>query len=449
MTEPTTSWEEVAKGILETQEQIADAIKTLTEAPNFAAPKPAEPVLKGVDDQTNDLPVQKFMSPEARMELASTLRTKSTAELLTLFSLQARKQDTGIPLDHWLSAAGTATQNGFEGVGQQMTPDVRRALDTSGAAALIRQDLEPLLYEIYVRLFPAYDRFGKEPANGLVHAFNKITAYGDAQFMPELGTVTDDVSTYERATTNVAILATRRGISLKSQFAVMAGGMNYNPEQLELQGGLRAIAHKMQKTIFGGQAADSGGLETNELGPYDANGFTGLRSTLNTVRAVDVDPATNPDTSGNIRRAVDAAVIPIIQNGGLPSIMWSEPTEKNTFNEQQDDRTRIVVPNQINIGVGVTASGVNTLAGELPWGIVPGDSIYKYTDGGSTLRRDLYILDESSISLPYLGTAGPTVLDIPIGISGQLTRLFIIFLMNGMAVKVPQWSNKVRIKVTA
>jgi hypothetical protein len=448
MTEPN-DWEQVARGILETQEQIATAIKTLTEAPNFATVSPAQPVLKGVEDQSAGAPLQKYMSPEARMELSATLRTKSTAELMTLFSLQARKQDSGIPLDHWLASAGTAAQNGFEGVGQQLNPDIRRALDTTGAAALIRQDLEPLLYEIFVRIFPAYDRIGKEPANGLVHAFNKVTAYGDAQFMPELGTVTDDVSTYERATTNVAILATRRGISLKSQFAVMAGGMNYNPEQLELNGGLRAIAHKMQKTIFGGQASDSGGLETNELGPYDANGFTGLRHILNTVRAIDLDPATNPDTTGNIRFAVDKAIIPIVQNGGMASIIWSEPTEKNTFNEQQDSKTRIVVPNQINIGVGVTAGGVNTLAGELPWAIVPGDSIYKYTDGGATLRRDVYILDESSITLPYLGTAGPTVLDIPIGISGQLTRLFIIFLMNGMAVKVPQWSNKVRFKVAS
>jgi hypothetical protein len=41
--------------------------------------------------------------------------------------------------------------------------------------------------------------------------------------------------------------------------------------------------------------------------------------------------------------------------------------------------------------------------------------------------RDVYVLDESTVSMPYLGSEGPTVLDIPIGISGQLTHLFIIF----------------------
>ena len=61
--------------------------------------------------------------------------------------------------------------------------------------------------------------------------------------------------------------------------------------------------------------------------------------------------------------------------------------------------------------------------------------------------RDLYLLNEQTITLPYLGTEGPTVLDIPIGISGQLTHLYIIFLMNGLAIKAPAWSNKVRIKV--
>ena len=44
---------------------------------------------------------------------------------------------------------------------------------------------------------------------------------------------------------------------------------------------------------------------------------------------------------------------------------------------------------------------------------------------------DIYLLDENSISIPYLGSDGPTVLDIPMGVSGQLTHLFIIFGMFG------------------
>ena len=61
--------------------------------------------------------------------------------------------------------------------------------------------------------------------------------------------------------------------------------------------------------------------------------------------------------------------------------------------------------------------------------------------------RDVYVLDEDSLSLPFLGTPGPTVLEIPIGISGQLTHLYIVFLMNGLALKVLPWHNKLRVKV--
>ena len=61
--------------------------------------------------------------------------------------------------------------------------------------------------------------------------------------------------------------------------------------------------------------------------------------------------------------------------------------------------------------------------------------------------RDIYVLDENTVTLPYLGSPGPTVLEIPIGISGQLTHLYIIFLMNGLAVKVLPWNNKIRVKV--
>jgi hypothetical protein len=274
--------------------------------------------------------------------------------------------------------------------------------------------------------------------------------------MPELGTVTDDKSTYERASTNIAILATRRGVTLKSQFAVAAGGMAWSPEAIEMQGGLRAISHKMQQTIFGGQAADSGGTADNELGLYDEDGFTGLRSILNTVRAQNIDPTGykfNDATTfaSNFRRSVDQAILQSIQTGATgPWEIWSHPAEKVTFDEQQDANVRIMESAQRGVSVGVTAQAVNTVGGQIGWNIVPGDSIGDYHAASSYSNnkvRDTYIVDPAGMSLPFLGTPGPTVLEIPVGISGQLTRLFIIFMMNGFAVKVPQFSNKVRVKV--
>jgi len=442
---------QIARQTAETLEQFQKTLLALNDEPNVGADAMLPAVTQGIGDGLTPQPsTRRLMSPEQMFEMRTAMRQKSTAELSMLFSQQARRQDTGIPLDHWLNRGGYAAQERFGGLRGEIDPDMQRALDTGGAAALIRQDLEPILYELFVRQFPAFDRFAKEPANGLTHTYQQVTAYGEAQFMGELGTVVDDKSTYVRQTTNVAILATRRGISLKSQYAVTAGGMSFNLEQLELQGGLRSMSHKMQQTIFGGNGSDSGGTAANELGLYDANGFTGLRSILNTGRAKNIDPATNPDTTGYIRRGVDDAVVEIVQAGGpMPSIAWVHPVEQNTFNEQMDSKTRIVVPNQVNIGVGVTAREVNTIAGPVPFAIVPGDSIGNYT--ASTYSgynvRDLYLLDESTISLPYLGTDGPTVLDIPIGISGQLTHMFIIFGMWGLAVKAPQFSNKVRIKI--
>ena len=449
--------EALLKGVLETQEQIGQTLLKMNEQPNVATP-----ITKGIEDQGTPAPAtRRIITPMERLELSETLRTKSDAHLAQLFSTQARVKDQGVPLDLWLNTAGFAAQNAFNNLGSAVEPEIAKALDTAGATALIRQDLEPVLYEVFVRQFPAYDRMAKEPANGLLHAWNQITAYGDAVFMAELGTVTDDTSTYARKNTNVAILATRRGISLKSQFAVMAGGMNYNPEALELQGGLRSMAFRMQKTIFEGQAADSGGTASNELGLYDANAFTGLRSILNTANAYNFDPSTFTGTiatavTGSFRNAIDAAITPIVEAGGIrPSILWGTPAEKTTFNEQQDPSIRLVGPQYVNIGVGATAETFNTIAGSIPFGVVPGGAINSYTYGGSTINgvgsgshvRDMYILDEQTITLPYLGSPGPTVLEIPVGISGQLTHLYIIFLMNGLAVKVLPWNNKVRVKV--
>ena len=90
------------------------------------------------------------------------------------------------------------------------------------------------------------------------------------------------------------------------------------------------------------------------------------------------------------------------------------------------------------------STSINTVFGALPLAVVKGDSIGNYFET-STEYSDIYLLDESTISVPFLGSDGPTVLDIPIGISGQLTHLYIVFGMWGLAVKVPQFSNKVRV----
>jgi hypothetical protein len=415
-------------------DEIKSHLETLGETPRSE-------VQQGVEDQSTTPPAtNKYMTRSEIFEVRGQLRTKSTQELHAMFDMQladGAAKGIGIPLNVWAaSGGGQATYSGL-----MSNPDISKALDSSSGSALIRQDLEPVLYEMFVREFPAYDRIPKEPANGLVHAYNQWTDFGDAQFMSELGTVTDDQSTYVRETTNIGILATRRGVSLKSQFAALQSGGGFNPENLELQGGMRAISHKMQQTIFQGNATVSSGTAADEDGAYDPNGFTGLRQLLNTARAVDVDPTAG--TPESIRAAVDTALLESINAGQTTSLIYMRPQERVTWDLQMDQNV-MIVDRLANTSVGVNVTAVNTVLGPLNVNILPGDSIGTYTRSAVD-RADIYLIDERTISLPYLGSPGPTVLDIPIGISGQLTHLFIIFLMAGMALKVPIASNKVRV----
>lgn len=446
--------EALIKGLGETLERVAPALEKLSARADDTPAQAAAPIMQiqaqGIEDQAVAAPVQgrSILSFEDQLEVRSALRGRTTQELHKLFAYQANQSNKGIPLEAWLYAGGAARQDLWgNGIGREVTPDIQRLLDTGGAAPVIRQDLEPILYELFVREFPAFDMFAKEPANGLTHTFQQTTGYGDAKFMSELGTVTDDVSSYQRQTTNVAIIATRRGVSLKSQFATIQSGSGFNPEQLEMTGGLRAIAHRMQAQIFSGHATDSGGDSTNELGEYDANAFTGLRSILNSGRVKNVDPWDNAAVATAMRRAWNQACVEIMQVGpGRPNVIFMNPWDKEVFDNAQDQNIRYVQDNLVNVAVGVNTNTVNTVFGALPLFPIPGDAISEYTAiSPAEAVRDSYLLDMTSMSLPYLGSEGVTTLEIPIGVSGQLTKLYIFFGMFGLAVKAPTYSNKVRI----
>jgi hypothetical protein len=132
-----------------------------------------------------------------------------------------------------------------------------------------------------------------------------------------------------------------------------------------------------------------------------------------------------------------------MQLAGSPRIIYIDPIAKGQFDVQQDANVRYNLPLS-EVAPGVMTNAANTANGALPLFVVPGDSIGEYTYSGNTVS-DAYLLDESAISIPYLGSEGPTVLDIPPGISGQLTHLFIVFGMWSLAVKAEQFSNKIRI----
>jgi hypothetical protein len=370
--------------------------------------------------------------------LRAGLKKLPTPVLWGMLNDQLDSIETGIPFGSWAAAGGRPMGDALS-----TNPQLRKTLDTTGSTALIRQDLEPVLYEIYVREFPAWDDFMKEPSNGLVHAYNRQTSYGDAQFMTELGTVTDDVGVYERQTTPISVIATRRGITLKSQFATLQGGAGFNPEQLELRNGLRAIAHKMQKTLFQGNASASGGLTSNDDGPYDVNSFDGLRRTLTTnVGDINVTGATPDD----IREGIGEVARDVMNRGGRLNKLYVNPDVKHVWDIAQDANVRYISTGGVSVGMQV--NGVNTPFGDMPLNVIPGDSIGNYTHSGKT-TSDIYLLDMETLSVPYLGSEGVTVLDIPTGIGGQLTHQFIMFGMWGFAVKVEVFCGKVRVQLVA
>jgi hypothetical protein len=126
-------------------------------------------------------------------------------------------------------------------------------------------------------------------------------------------------------------------------------------------------------------------------------------------------------------------------------VIFLNPIEKEKFDSMQDQNVRYV-NDLVNVAVGVNTNTVNTIFGALPLFPVPGDSIGAYTAASPAEEvRDSYILDMTSLSLPYLGSEGVTTLEIPVGVSGQLTKMYIFFGMWGLAAKAPTYSNKVRI----
>ena len=348
--------------------------------------------------------------------------------------------------NHYHQILGGDTVSKIFDVALAGAPNLRKAADSTSVGPLIRQDLEAKIYELFVKKFPFFDMIEKVPANGLVHAFNQQTAYGSAAYMSELGTVTDDANTYVRATQNIAILATRRGISLKAQYAVAAGGMNYDPEAREIAGGLTAIRHQAQVGMFRLQNVDNTSVTaTAENGLYDANAFNGLRYTVdnlspagNTTTAV---PGANTPITIGVRNAANA----IIDAGGEPDLILASVTGKELLIQEQIPQVRFVTDNSVEIIPGLKVAKIAAGEAELPIVTVPGDSIGTHITGGHTYT-DIFVVDSSTLEWAWLGGPTPTVLDIPIGVDGTLRHLYIPFMMGALVANAPLYLARCRVQ---
>jgi len=109
--------------------------------------------------------------------------------------------------------------------------------------------------------------------------------------------------------------------------------------------------------------------------------------------------------------------------------------------------------NRQEVASGLMVNTVNTVGGPVPILVAPGNPIGSYTSDLTTspqaafttgTARDVYLLDESTMDFVWLGSEMPTVLEIPVGVNGALTKLFIVFQMIGLAVRIPTYNAKIR-----
>ena len=417
-------------GVLERLEEITKGLQGLSQPPtadeaNNNEDHPDGGTIRGVA-RARSLEIEQMR--EKAMRLPPAQLKAAIRDQLEYGS----DQGAGIPFQAW------ANQH----TASKIVEDVEFAkfIDTTSGNVLIRQDLEPLIYAAFVRRFPAFARVDKTPANGLVHTFQRTDARPVATYIAETANVPDSQSVYTRATSNISVLALRVGTSLKQSLSVTAGGMPFDTEQQEISFGIEAIASQLQQTYLQGNATVPGGTLNTVDGLFDANSFDGLRRTV---------PAANIRALGTdtILEGLNQADALSVNLGGTSTVVMMRVTDGVQFeNELQPFRRFIeserveVVPGLPNVtGVSLSGSGV------VPVIKVPGADWTVYTVGGDAGISDAYVLDESVVTLPYLGSDVPTVIELPLGVTGALTKLYMLVGMFGVAVRVPNFIAKLRI----
>ncbi len=320
---------------------------------------------------------------------------------------------------------------------------MRKFLDTVSGNVLIRQDLEPLIYAAFVRRFPAFARIPKVPANGLTHTFQRVDARPAVTYIAETAAVPDSQSTYTRGQSNISVLAVRVGTSIKEQLSVAAGGMPWNAESQEIAFGIESIAAQLQQTFLQGNASVPGGGADDD-GPFDALAFDGLR------RAV---PVANERLIGadTILEGLNQADVLVVNNGGLVSAILIHASDNVTFTNELQPFRRFTDSERVDVVPGLPRVAAINLAGsgQVPVIPVPGADWAIYAnndaDAGNNVR-DAFLIDESVVAMPYLGSETPTVIELPLGVTGALTKLYILVSFFGLAVRIPNNVSKLLIR---
>lgn len=326
-----------------------------------------------------------------------------------------------------------------------------RVADTNIGSPIMADRLAPELIPTFVKNFPLYDLIKKVPSNGVSHTFEQWTNFTTAtapHTIAETGTVTDDTNTYLRKTTNIAVFAERRGVTLKAMFAGRAaGGPSADLAAKEIAGGLITIAHDAQWEMLQYQDSDpTSTTATAANGVYDVNGFNGLRyqaqnmSPPENTAFVDVRSAwTDQRVLMSFRQVASA----IWDKGGEVDLAICNTTAANALFRDQLALVRYIKEAEtMDLTPGLRVKAVETDQGLLPVLPVPGNQIGTWTDGYATYT-DIYIVWTEKLELPYLGAPEPTIISVPIGTDGQLRELKIPYLMIGFANTTPIYLGRV------
>lgn len=351
------------------------------------------------------------------------------------------------------SAFGAGLRSGVFG-SKEENNTLSKALDSSSGQGgpLIRTDIDPLLREAYLRKFPLYDQIRKFPANGLVHTYNQRTSAGTASLVDEMGDLaaTESQSTYVRqANSHIGVLATRRQISLKVQYAISQSGMNWDlggTGGLEVTGALGEIARLDQTLICQGNYTTAGGTLDTEDGLYNNFGFDGLRTILKGASA-----SVTKDANTTYLRTINKAIADIVNAGGNVDniqILCSLYAKMDIEDELINFLRVTGIPGS-GFPTNFATNGITTVADTLtrlmPIPAAAQNQGLGYYTLSSVATEDLYLTDPAGIGLAYLGSPTPSILELPVGFNNALSNVYIPFVMHGLTVFVTNFNRKIRI----
>ena len=419
------------------------------------------------DQDAFDFPVEflRKRAPGLNQEMSYVVKDWQLEALTQALLLKGNKEEFALPAHKWAEAgnaealAAKVTQ--LARTGSQLGHAMMKALDTTSGQALMRVDLEPVLYEAYRRRFPADELIPRIKANGIKHNYDQITDPGAAVVTDELGsTISSNFvnSTYVRnLSTNIAVIISPRQIGLKLLYAVEQSGMSafnlgMTDSNLEIRNAMTAIADKNQSLIFqGNQTVSSGAGISTENGAYDVNSFDGLRLQLKQAAT-----ALTKSGSQSFVDVFDAAVGGIVDDGGDAENIWLFFSQKvrRAINRELFPYTQFVngggggpVNNNLSVNGLLTVADWRVRMINVP-GKTQGQGVGWYTfdpGSGNATYEDGYVLDPEGISLAWLGSPTPQILELPTGTTLGLNTTYIPFLMNGLVVRVLPFNRKVRV----